>query len=162
MRNIKIEKVVLSIGGSGDKLERGVKLLERITGKKPKKVKSKKRIPSLNVRPGLEVGAFVTLRKKEAIELLKKLLVAKDNTLNKKQISENSFSFGIKEYIEIPGISYQRDVGIIGLDVSVSFCRSGKRVSIRKIKKGKLPSKQNVSKEEIIKFMEENFKTKIK
>jgi len=30
---------------------------------------------------------------------------------------------------------------------------------LKKIKKGKIPSKQKISKEEIIKFMEENFQT---
>jgi len=162
MRKVKIEKVVLSIGGIGEALEKGSKLLERLTGKKPKKMKSNKRIPSLNVRPGLEVGAFVTLRGKEAVDILKRLLIAENNKLKRKQISENSFSFGIKEYIEIPGIQYQRDIGIIGLDVTVSFARAGKRVIRKKIKRGNLPKKQHVSKEEIVKFMEENFNTEIR
>jgi large subunit ribosomal protein L5 len=159
MKKIKIEKVVLNIGGVAEALEKGVKLLERLTGKKAKRVKSNKRIPSLNVRPGLEVGAFVTLRNEEAIEILKRLLSAEENKLKRKQISENSFSFGVKEYIEIPGFQYQRDIGIIGLDVTVTFTRAGKRVLRKKCKKGRLPKKQNVSKEEIIKFMEENFQT---
>ena len=42
MRDIKIEKVVLSVGGKGDDLEKGVKLLNMLTGKKPAKMKSKK------------------------------------------------------------------------------------------------------------------------
>lgn len=158
MRNIKMEKVVLSVGGVADQLERGVKLLKLLTGKKPAKIKSKKRIPSFGVRPGLEVGAVVTIRDAKE-ELLKKLLSAVDNTLRKKQIGENSFSFGIKEYIEIPGTDYQRDIGILGIDVTVVFKRAGKRVRLRKIKRGKVPKRQIILKEEIIKFMEENFKT---
>jgi len=63
MREIKIEKVVLSIGGTANDLEKGFKLLGLITGKKPAKMRSKKRIPSLGVRPGLEVGTVITLRK---------------------------------------------------------------------------------------------------
>src|SRR3989344_802278 len=99
MQGIKIEKVVLSIGGIADKLEKGVKLLERITERKAARKKSSKRIPSLNVSPGLEVGCLVTLRGRKAIEILKKLLAAEDNAIKEKQVSENSFSFGIKEYI---------------------------------------------------------------
>ena len=57
-------------------------------------------------------------------------------TIKRKQISENNFSFGIKEYIEIPGAEYQRDIGIIGLDVKVVFKRSGRRVGLRKIQRG--------------------------
>lgn len=162
MSEAKLEKVVLSIGGTGDVLEKGVKLLERITGNKPTKRKSAKRIPSLNVRPGLDVGCMVTLRGKKAEEILRRLLQAIGNQLKKKQITENSFSFGIKEYIEIPRIEYQRDIGIMGLDVSVSFTRPGKRVIIKKIKRGRLPKKQHVSPEEIINFMEKKFNVKIK
>ena len=158
MREIKIEKVVLGVGGTGDNLEKGVKLLKLLTGKKPAKMKSKRRIPSLGVRPGLEVGAVVTLRK-NAEEFLKKMLIAEDNSLKKKQISENNFSFGVKEYIEIPGMEYERDIGIMGFDVTVVFKRTGRRVKLKKIKRGKVPKKQSISKEEIIKFMEEKFQT---
>ncbi len=158
MREIKIEKVVLSVGGVADYLEKGVKLLKLVTGKKPSRMKSKKRIPTWNVRPGLEVGAVVTVRK-DAEELLKRMLITIDNALKKRQISENNFSFGIKEYIEIPGIEYQRDIGIMGFDVTVVFKRAGRRVKLRKIKKGKVSRRQAISKEEIIKFMEDKFET---
>ena len=158
MRKIKIEKVVLGVGGTGDNLEKGVKLLKILTGKKPAKMKSNKRIPSLGVRPKLEVGAIVTIRK-NAEDFLKRMLIPIDNKLKEKQISENNFSFGIQEYIEIPGIEYQRDIGIIGFDVTVVFVRAGKRVKLKKMKKGKIPKRQMIPKEEIIKFMEEKFNT---
>jgi len=159
MRKIKIEKVILGVGGTGETLEKGVKIIERVALKKPVRTKSQKRIPSLSVRPGLEVGAIITIRKNPE-EMLKRLLVAKENTLKKKQISENTFSFGIKEYIEIPGIDYQRDLGIIGFDVIVTLKRAGKRIKLKKIKRGKIPPRQNIAPEEIIKFMEENFQTR--
>jgi large subunit ribosomal protein L5 len=159
MREIKIEKLALSVGGTGENLEKGFKLLKFLTGKTPAKMKSKKRIPTLGVRPGLEIGAVVTIRKNTE-EFLKRLLNTFDNVLRKKQISENNFSFGIKEYIEIPGAEYQRDIGIMGLDVTVVFKRSGRRVGLRKIKRGKVSKKQIITKEEIIKFMEENFQTR--
>jgi large subunit ribosomal protein L5 len=157
-RKIRIEKVVLSVGGTAEQLEKGVKLLKILTGRNPAKMKSHKRIPAFGVRPKLEVGTVVTVRK-NADEMLKRLLTAIDNKLKRKQISVNNFSFGIKEYIEIPGVEYQRDIGIIGLDVTVVFKRQGRRVGIRKIKAGKVPARQKISKEEIIKFMEENFQT---
>lgn len=158
MREIKIEKVILSIGATGDALEKGVKLLGILSARKPVKTKSKKRIPSLGVRPGLEIGTMITVRK--GIEdILKKMLLAVDNTLKRKQVGDNSFSFGIKEYLEIPGMEYQRDVGIMGLDVTVVFKRTGKRVKLRKIKRGKFPKRQMISKDEIIKFMEDKFQT---
>ncbi len=158
MQEIEIEKVVLSVGGTSDKLEKGVKLLKLITEKKPAKMKSRKRIPTWGVRPGLEIGAVVTIRKGKE-EILRRILVAVENKIKRKQISENNFSFGVKEYIELPGIEYQRDIGIMGFDVTVVFKRNGRRVKLRKMKRGKIPKRQIISREEIIKFMEDKFKT---
>ena len=157
MREIKIEKVVLSVGGTAEELEKGIKLLEFLTKKKAARRRSRKRIPTLGVRPNLEVGAMVTLRRNFQ-ELLTRFLATIDNQLKTKQISENNFSFGIKEYIEIPGAEYQREIGIRGFDVTVVFKRSGRRVGLRKIKRSKVSRRQIISKEEIIKFMEEKFK----
>lgn len=159
MNEIKIEKVLLSAGATGDELAKASKLLELLSGMKAQIIASTKRIPDFGVRPGLEVGTRVTLRGKKAIELLKRLLGAVNNELRRKQAARNHLSFGIKEYIEIPEIEYQREIGIRGLNVDVVFSRSGLRVKRRKIKTGKVPKKQHVSQEEIIKFMEENFQT---
>lgn len=158
MREIKVEKVVLSIGGTAEQLEKGVKLLKLITNREPAKMKSRKRIPTLGVRPNLEVGAVVTMRK-DTMDVLKRMLTAIENKLRTKQISTNNFSFGIKEYIEIPGLDYQRDIGVMGLDVTVVFKRAGRRVGLRKIKTGKVSPKQIIKKDEIIKFMKDNFQT---
>lgn len=160
MRNVKIEKILLSAGGVEQELEKAKKLLSIISQKKVQVIASQKRIPTFGVRPGLEVGVRVTLRGREAIELLKRLLTAIDNQLKKKQVSENHFSFGVKEYIEIPGIEYQRDIGIRGLNITVVFIRAGVRIARKKIKSGKLPKRQHIPQEEIIKYMEDNFKTK--
>ena len=161
MRKIRIEKVVLSVGGIGEELEKGYRLLEMLTNRKPAKMRSTKRIPTFGVRPKLEIGAVVTIRKNPQ-DVLKRMLSAIENKLRKKQISDNNFSFGIKEYIEIPGVEYQRDIGIRGFDVTVVFKRAGRRVKLRKIKMGKVSRKQIISPEEIIKFMEEQFKTEFK
>jgi len=161
MREIEIEKVVLNCGGIADKFERSLKLLKIITGKKVKEIISAKRIPAFNVRPGLKTGCVVTLRGKEAEEMLKRLLEAVERKIKKSTVKENHFSFGIKEYLEIPGIEYQRDIGIAGLDVTTVFKRKGKRVMIKKIKQGRLPQKQQVSPEEIINYLTTKFNVEI-
>jgi large subunit ribosomal protein L5 len=160
MRSIRIEKIILSCGGVDKELEKAKKLLELLSGMKAQVISSQKRIPDFNVRPGLEVGVKITLRGEKAILLLRRFLAAEDNKLKESQVSENHFSFGIKEYIEIPGVEYQRDNGIRGLNVTVDFIRAGVRVKRKKIKSGNLPKKQHISAEEIIKFMEDNFNTK--
>jgi len=160
MREIKLERVVLNIGGMGEKLDKGVILLEKISGMKPVKVKATKRIPTWNVRPGLEVGAKVTIRGKKAIEMIRKLLPAVDNTLKEKQIQDNFFSFGIHEYIEIPGIEYIREVGIMGLEVVVVFSRAGKSIEKKKVKRGKA-KRLAVRREEIEEYLKTKFGTDI-
>lgn len=160
MREIKLERVVLNVGGTEEKLEKGVILLEKLTGKKSSKVKAIKRIPTWGVRPGLEVGVKVTLRGEEAKEFLKNVLQGINNTLKTKQFQKNFVSFGIKEYIEIPSVEYIREVGIMGFEVSVVFTRPGKRVKLKKIKRGK-PRRQDVKAEEIMDYFEKTFETKI-
>ena len=162
MKKIKATKIVLSAGATGTNLDKAAKLLELVSGKKAQIIKSgpRRRIPAFNVKPNMPLGTSVTLRGEKVNEILKQLLGAISNTLDSDQVAENSFSFGIREYIEIPGIEYQREIGIRGFNVTVVFERAGSRVKKRKIKRGKYPVRQHVTREEIIKFMEENFQTK--
>jgi large subunit ribosomal protein L5 len=153
MREPILEKVVLNCGGTGEKLDRGVKLLTLLTNKKVKEEISTKRIPALGVRPGLKTGCSVTLREKDKEKLLKRLFGAVGNKIRKKKIADNHFSFGIKEYLEIPDMEYQREIGILGLDVTAVFKRRGKRVAFKKIKYGKVPKRQAVTKEEIANYL---------
>ena len=158
MRDIEIEKIVLNCGAIGDKLEKSVKLLEMITKRKIQKLKSTRRIPAFAIAPGKESGCKVTIRGKEQIKnLLKRFFAVLENEISDKKITENHFAFGIPEYIEVPGLEYNRDVGILGFEVDVVFKRKGKRVKLRKIKRGKYPKKQNVTKQEIIDFLNKNF-----
>ncbi len=160
MREIKIEKVVLNVGGTGEKLEKGVILLENLTGKKAVKVQATKRIPTWHVRPGLEVGTKITLRGADAEKMVKRLLPAIQNTLKEKQIKDNFVSFGIHEYIEIPGMEYIREVGIMGFEVTIVFTRAGKRIEKKKIKSGKT-RRQIVTSKEIEEILVNKFETKI-
>jgi len=158
MREPILEKVVLNCGGTAEKLERAVKLLTILTGRKIREITSTKRIPSFGVRPGLKTGCNVTIRGKEKEVLLKRLFGAVGYKIAKKKIQSNHFSFGIKEYLEIPDMDYQREVGIMGLDVTAVFKRKGKRVSLKKIKHGNVPKKQNVTPQEIIDYLQNKLK----
>lgn len=162
MRKIKIEKVILSAGATGADLAKAKKLLEIVSGAKAQVLASSKRIPEFDVRPGLEVGTRVTLRGAAAVSLLKRLLSAIDNEIKRKQVADNHFSFGIKEYIEIPGMEYQRDIGIRGFNITVVFLRAGNRVKLKKIKRGTVPKRQFILKDEITNYMTEVFNTKFK
>lgn len=164
-RDIKIEKVTLNIGAgkSTEKLEKGLKLLKTIAGKQPVKTITKKRIPTWSLRPGLPIGCKLTLRKNEAKKVLGKLLEAKENELTESQIDNNgSISFGIHEYIDIPSVNYDPEIGIIGLQCCVTLERSGFRIKRRKKSRTKIPKKQVITKEESIEFMKKEFGVKIK
>ncbi|MDP2925425.1 MAG: 50S ribosomal protein L5 [Nanoarchaeota archaeon] len=162
MQDIDIEKMVLNCGGIDDKLEKSIKLLSTITGRKIQVLKSHKRIPDFGISPGKKSGCKVTIRdKKTMINLLKRFLAAEDNSISRKKIENNHFSLGIKEYIEIPGLEYNRDIGILGFEIDVSFSRKGKRVKFKKIKKGKYPKRQDVTKEEIIDYLKKHLNVEV-
>ncbi len=114
MRIPKITRVVLSAGAVDKDLEKAKKLLEIVSEKKAQITKSgaRARIPAFGVKPKMELGTSVTLRNQDAVEMLRKLLGAIDNKLKISSIDKNNFSFGIPEYINIPGIKYLREIGI--------------------------------------------------
>ena len=164
MRTIKIEKVTLNIGTGepGDKLEKAKKLLKTITGMNAVQTVSKRRIPTWKIRPGLAIGCKVTVRGKKAKELLKQLLLGVENSLPEDKFDkQGNLSFGIKEYIDVPGLTYDAEVGVIGFDVAVTLERAGFRVKRRKLKRKRIPVRHKISKEEAIEFMKKEFGVKI-
>ena len=164
MKKISLAKVVLNmgVGKSGEPIEIGKKTLVQITGKKPNERNAKKSQRDWGVRKGEPIGVAVTVRGNDAKELLKKLLVAKDNQINKKALdNEGNFSFGIKEHIDIPGIKYDPQIGILGLEVSVSLSRPGFNVKLRNGHKGKIGKKHRITKDDAIKFLTDEFGVKI-
>ena len=154
MKGIRVEKITLNIGAGTeqDNVEKAVLLLNKLTGAKVIKTVTQKRIATWKLRPGLPVGAMVTIRGKKADELLKHLLQAVGLKVKKTSFMKNGFSFGIKEYIEIPGAKYDPKIGIIGLEVAVSLARPGFSVKRRKIKPGKVHHKHEISPEEAWNF----------
>jgi large subunit ribosomal protein L5 len=160
MRKILLEKITLNCGtgGPGPQLEKSLKLLEKLSGMKPTSTKSSKRIPTWSVRPGLEVGCRVTIRGKKAEEILKTLLAAKRNQLKKSCFDKNgSFGFGIHEYLDIPSIEYDPDIGIIGFEIAATLQRKGFRIKRRSIKSKKIPQSHKIEKEEAMEFMKNDY-----
>lgn len=146
MKRIKIEKITLNIGAGveAENVDKAVTLLKAITGLNPVRTKGKKRIPTWKVRPGMPLGAKITVRK-NILALLSRLLKAVENKVPERSFVENGFSFGIKEYIDIGGTKYDPKIGMIGLDVCVSLIRPGFRVKKRKLKSGKIGASHRIS-----------------
>lgn len=156
MREILLEKVVinLGIGESGERLQRAEKMLSNLISQKPATTIAKKTIKNFGIRKKETIGLKVTLRGEKAIEFLKKALQVKEMKLNRKSINAGNFSFGIVEHIDLPGVEYDPDIGVFGMDVCVVLKRRGYRVSDRRIKKGKIGSSHRITKEETIRWLE--------
>ncbi len=164
MKEIRIEKLTLNIGTGkpGPELEKAKKLLEIVSGRKPIETKTSKRIPGWGLRPGLSIGTKVTLRGNEAKELLGRLLKAAENTLNPRSFDPNgNVSFGLKEYIDIPGVKYNMEIGIIGLSAAVTLSRPGSRIKIRSLNRKRIPTRHRVNKDEAMDFIRQTYNTKI-
>ncbi len=145
MQKVFLSKVTINIGTGNDKQkqESAKKLLELITKRKTADAIAKKRIPSFGISKGSKIGAFVTIRK-DAEKLAMRLLDAVDNQIKKSSISNNTVSFGIKEYIDISGVKYDPKLGMLGMNVNMHFARKGMRVAERKIKAGRVSRKQRI------------------
>ena len=138
MREIRLEKVVLNmgLGKSGDAVEIAKKALGQISGRKVNERSARKPHRDWGVRKGEPIGVAVTVRGDDAKALLKRLLEAKGNTVNGRAFDNfGNYSFGINEHIDIPGVKYDPQIGILGLGISVTLTRPG--YSIRKRSKHK-------------------------
>ena len=147
MRNIDLSKVVINIGtGADENMHTNARrLIETITGRKPANEISKTRNPSFKITKGQKIGAFVTVRGLEAKKLIKRLFEAVDNKVKYSSISNNTLSFGIPEYIDISGVKYDPKVGMLGMNVNMSFRRKGMRVALKKRLNGRVaPHHRNI------------------
>jgi large subunit ribosomal protein L5 len=151
MKKISLEKVVLNmgVGKSGDVINIARKALDQISGKKSSSRNAKAQQRDWGVRKGEPIGAAVTVRGKDAIELVKRLLESKGNTINGRSFDNfGNFSFGIKEHIDIPGVKYDPHIGILGLGISITLTRPGYGIRTRS------KHKARVGKNHIIKSQE--------
>ncbi len=160
MRQIRIEKVTINIGVGepGERLEKAAEVLRRLTGKKPVYTKAKKKVPRWGIRPGLNIGVKVTLRGKEAEDFLRRAFEAVGNKIPASSFDENgNFSFGVREYIDFPGMKYDPSIGVFGMDICVTLERPGYRVKRRKVRRSPVGKRHRITREEAIEFVKEHF-----
>jgi large subunit ribosomal protein L5 len=161
MREIKIEKLTLNIGAGRDAnvLKKAVKLLKNITGIEPVQTITNKRLAAWGLRPGLPIGAKITLRGDQVNELTKRLLFAKENKIKASWFDNyGNISFGIHEYVDIPDVKYDTEIGILGLQVSLTLSRPGFRVKKRKLHKASIGKKHLITRDDAMSFITEKFK----
>ena len=158
MREIRIEKITLNIGCATDQdqIKRAQKLLQNLSDQKPVVTITKGRT-TFGTPIAKPMGVKVTLRIDKAINFLKDALQAVDNELKEKQINDDNFSIGIKEYIDLPKANYDPEVGILGMDICVTLERPGYGIKRQKNKKLKIGRKHLITKNEIIEWLKNKF-----
>ncbi|HMK54113.1 MAG TPA: 50S ribosomal protein L5 [Methanobacteriaceae archaeon] len=165
MQEVKVAKATVSIGvgEGGEQLARAEKLLETITHQKPVRTFSKVTNPEFGIRKGQPIACKVTLRDEKAYNAVKMVLDGVGNKLRASQFDRNgNVSFGIEEHIDIPGMRYDPDIGIFGMNVSITFEKPGYRIKRRKIQRKHIPHKHQVTTPETQEYMREKFQVKIK
>lgn len=164
MTKVSLEKVVvhMGVGASGEKLAKAAKALESLTNQKPSYRKAKKTIKEFGIRKGEPITCMVTLRGRRAEEFLAKALSAIGNKIKASQLDPyGNISFGVKEHIMFPGVRYDPDIGIFGLDVCVKLKKPGFRVAERMRRRSKIGGKHTVTPEEASSFLNKKFNVKI-
>ncbi len=164
MQELYVDKVVvhMGVGESGDKLTKAVEIMKTITGHTPVKSIAKKTQPAFGIRKGAPIGCRVTLRGRLAGEFLETSLAIIDRRISRLQLDRHgNFSFGIEEHTDFPGMSYDPQIGIYGMDVNVVLARRGIRISRRHEEQRKLPGKQQVNKEDVVRFLGERYKVEV-
>ncbi|MBS3922637.1 MAG: 50S ribosomal protein L5 [Nitrosarchaeum sp.] len=160
MKKITLEKVVLNmgLGKSGDIILVAKKALDHISGKKSSAREAKETQREWGVRQGEPIGVAVTVRGQDARDLLKRLLDAKANQINGKSFDNfGNFSFGIKEHIDIPGVKYDPQVGILGLGISVTLTRPGYGIRKRSKHKASVGKSHTIKSQEAKDYLVKEF-----
>ncbi len=165
MRDIYIDKVVvhMGVGESGEKLVKAENIMKTITKQTPIRSIAKKTQPAFSIRKGAPIGCKVTLRGKTARDFFETSLKIINKTLFESQLdTSGNFSFGIEEHTDFPGMSYDPQIGIYGMDVNVVLERRGIRITRRRMEQKKLPAKQRVSKQDAIAFLKEKYQVEVR
>jgi large subunit ribosomal protein L5 len=160
MKKITVAKVVLNmgVGKSGEPIERAKRALQQIAGQQPSTRFAKATQRDWGVHKGEPIGVAVTLRRSPATELIKRLFAAKGNQMKGSSFDDfGNLSFGIKEHIDIPGVKYDPQVGILGLDVSISLARPGFNIRFRSKHKASVGRHHRITGEAAKEFLTKEF-----
>ncbi|NPA97342.1 MAG: 50S ribosomal protein L5 [Crenarchaeota archaeon] len=160
----RISKVTVNIcvGGYSERLDKAVKVLRMLTGQEPSIRRAKQTIKEFGISRRQPIAAVVTLRGERSLEFLRKALYAVNYTLKASSFDPyGNVAFGITEHIALPGVKYDPELGIFGMDVAVTFERPGFRVARRRRCRSTIPRRHRVTREEAMLFLELLFGVRI-
>jgi len=147
----KIEKIILNMGlgldGNDSKVLKSCEEdLAKIAGQKPVTTKFKKSVANFKTRKGSNAGLKVTLRKNKMYEFLDRLVnIALPRIKDFRGLSPNGFdkfgnyTFGVKEHIIFPEVSFDRADKVRGLDIIIVISSRSKDHSFALLQKMNFP-----------------------
>ena len=147
----KIEKVVLNMGlgvdGNDSKILKSCEDdIAKITGQKPVTTKFKKSVANFKTRKGSNAGLKVTLRRNKMYEFLDRLVnIALPRIKDFRGLSPKGFdkfgnyTFGIKEHIIFPEVSFERADKVRGIDIIIVIKAINKEHSYALLEKMNFP-----------------------
>ena len=147
----KVLKVVINMGlgldGADAKIMKSTEEdLGKITGQKPTVTKFKKSVANFKTRKGTNAGLKVTLRGNKMYEFIDRLVnIALPRIKDFRGLSPKGFdkfgnyTFGIKEHIIFPEVSFDRAEKVRGLDVVVVISAINKDHSLALLEKLNFP-----------------------
>ena len=147
----EIQKIVLNMGlgldGNDAKILKSAQDdLAKIAGQKPVITKFKKSISNFKTRKNTNAGIKATLRKNKMYEFLDRLVnIALPRVKDFRGLSSNGFdkfgnyTFGIKEHIIFPEVSFDRADKVRGLDVVIVISSLDKEHSFALLNKMNFP-----------------------
>ncbi len=156
----RVDKVTVHIGTgeSGQRLVNAETILGAITNRVPVRSTAKKTLPGFGIKKSEPIGCRLTLRGEEAEEFLKVALEVAGSALRAGQFDDTgNFSFGVEEHTDFPGMKYDPDIGIFGMDVSVALKRPGYRVARRRVARTKIASKHRVTKGDAMEYVKNKY-----
>ena len=163
MRTPRIDKITvhIGVGESGERLNNGEDILKTITQQAGVRTQAKRTLQAFSIKKLEPIGCKVTLRNDLAEKFLKTslgIVVSNEGHLRESQFDDTgNFSFGIEEHTDFPGMKYDPNIGIFGMDVTVALIRPGYRVNRRKIKKCKIPHNHRLTKSDAITFIKDSY-----
>ena len=158
--NPKIEKVTINIGvgEAGEQLKKAESVLESLTGQKPIQTLSKTTNKDWAIRKEMPIGCKVTLRGKKADEFLRDALMTRENKIADYSFDDQgNLSFGIPDHTLFKSQKYDPNIGIVGMDISITMEKPGYRVKRRRIARGKIPKRYRIDKEETMNYFTDKF-----
>ena len=147
----EIEKIVINMGlgldGNDAKIMKSCEEdLGKITGQKPVVTKFKKSVANFKTRKGTNAGLKVTLRKNKMYEFLDRLVnIALPRIKDFRGLSPKGFdkfgnyTFGVKEHIIFPEVSFDRADKVRGLDIIIVISSQNKEHSFALLEKLNFP-----------------------